>query len=374
MHTGFQSNRQSRIGAAAVGLKVLRSISLKYDNVRTSSDFQNHSGNHSGDLIKQEIASKTKSSVMFTDFNSPPSTILHHDKKKESRFIENSNSNNINDDSDNIKNGTLYSDISHLIRNETKSDQFIKIECISDIVPNLVVSSHLSKKDFKHDNSSSLRGTDDWKRDFALENQNSSKINSVKENDIKYELESKNIIYGILPGRRREELKEVEKDKDEIESAEEEYKEEDEEEQEEEEEEEEMSFDDYVPSLKPISSSLSYHQAHRPIISKSITQSSGSQFQKVSSSIFQTKESRSSVLSSQIISPSSVVEKRKLPIEIQRMKGHDFLLTMKNPVRNITDHIVDNRLNRNPDEIDHGRKFNGLSDFPKKKKFDKDFT
>ena len=63
-----------------------------------------------------------------------------------------------------------------------------------------------------------------------------------------------------------------------------------------------MSFDDYVPSLKPTSPSLSYHQAHRPIISKSITQSSGSQFQKVSSSIFQTKESRSSGLSSQIIS------------------------------------------------------------------------
>ena len=291
MHTGFQSNRQSRIGAAAVGLKVLRSISLKYDNVRTSSDFQNHSGNHSGDLIKQEIASKTKSSVMFSDFNSPPSTILHHDKEKESRFIENSNSNNINDDNDNIKNGTLYSDIPHLIRNETKSDQFIKIERTSEVAPNSVVSSHLSKKDFKHDNSSSLRGTDDWKRDFALENQNSSKINSVKENDSKYELESKNIIYGILPERRREELKEFEKDG--FETAEEEYKKEEDEEQEEEEEEEEeeMSFDDYVPSLKPTSSSLSYHQAHRPIISKSITQSSGSQFQKVSSSIFQTKES-----------------------------------------------------------------------------------
>ena len=56
------------------------------------------------------------------------------------------------------------------------------------------------------------------------------------------------------------------------------------------------------------------------------------------------------------------------------MKGHDFLLTMKNPTRNITDNKVVHRLNRNPDEIDHLRKSNGLSNFQKKKKYEEYFT
>ena len=356
--------------------------------------------------MKPDIPDKIRGSVILSDFNSPPSAILHHIEEKvsndmthrlEDRSIKKENS-SIND-SNNIRNGVQHRGNSQLIRNETKSDQFVKIESILVMASNSIKSSPLSSTDSKSDYSAILRDTNSGEKDSTIGHHNSSKINhlkecclfpsyeiemkSIKQNENKCARESKNIIDDVILAGKRKEVQEGDKEDNELKVAEEgdegeeeeDEEEGDEEDEEEEEQEEEMSFDDYVPSPKPHSSSLSYRQVCRPILSESTTQtSSGSKLQKPSSSIFHIKESQSSCHLSQIISPSSGVEKRKLPIEIQRMKGHDFLLTMKNPTRNITDHKIVHKINKNPDEIDHLRKSNGLSNFQKKKKYEEYFT
>ena len=193
-------------------MKVLRSISLKYDNVRTTSDFQNHSG----DLIKPDIADKIKGSAMLSNFNSPPTAILHHIEEKvpndithrlEDRSVKKENSSS--NDSNNIRNGIQRRDDSHLIRNETKSDQFVKIESLIAVASNSIISSHLSNTDSKSDYSAILRDTNKGEKDSDMGHRNSSKINhpnnsylfpsheremeSIKQNESKYRSEERRV-------------------------------------------------------------------------------------------------------------------------------------------------------------------------------------
>ena len=371
-------------------MKVLRSISVKCENIRNASNIKINSPA----IISNETTSRTKKPIVIS--RSDTYTILDQKGNLISNNTAQSDNNLIM--KENGRSSCVHNCPTRVLSNESKDNKFDGTELILKQIKNPILSPPLNGySDIRQDYTSNLKNVKIDRDGFSarrgqviekeseidrdLENSssfpsNELEMNIIIQNDRKY-VSDRNV-------RARDEFENiggevdevVEEEEEEEDGEEEEWEDTEEEDEEEEVEEAELIFDGYVSS-KPKSSLLPSNSISSSSFVPAIsTKFQSSNLPNISLSTLMTKEIQHCHHSSETLSTSREVDKKKLPVEVQRMKNHDFLLTMKNPVRNISDDKIDPNCKTNVNIVDSKRKSKEFNDIVllKKKKYDVDLT